>query len=69
MRFSFNNAKNKLIIYGAHGLWVAGNTAAICFTAYLSGFFFTKGAVAAGLKLNKKTKIIFLLCIIIAQTT
>ena len=48
------DAKNYLIIYGAHGLVIAGNTLAICFAAYLSGFFFAKGAFAAGLKIKQQ---------------
>ena len=53
MRFFLANAKNNLAIYGAYGLFVAGQTGAVCFVTFVSGFCFTKGALlAAGLKLK-----------------
>ena len=40
--------KNRLMIYGLYGVVViCGKTAGVCLTAFVCGFCFTKGAVAA----------------------
>ena len=50
MRFS--DAKYHLAMYGAYGLVVMGNTAALCAASYIAGFCFTRGAFSAGLRIH-----------------
>ena len=47
MKLFLANAKNNLAVLGACSLVLAGQTSALCFAAFVSGFCFAKGVLLA----------------------